>query len=145
MESLRRTNQATARCHGLQPLQTAGPAAHLAPLRPAPGPVLAPGRLGGFADQALHPRDRHLAAISWHELKDTTVGSRRREEAENVATRSIRLLTSAATILAVKCRLAFNWPDEPQRRRHRPGVQSASRRGRGPGRRAGAESPAGQA
>ena len=32
-------------------------------------------------------------------IEDTTVGSRRREEAENAGARSIRLLTSAATIV----------------------------------------------
>ncbi|HEU0011237.1 MAG TPA: sulfite reductase subunit alpha [Verrucomicrobiae bacterium] len=43
------------------------------------------------------------AAISHHELEDSTVCSRRREEAEIVEARSLRLLTSAATIVVEKC------------------------------------------
>jgi hypothetical protein len=37
-----------------------------------------------------------FAVISYHELEDTTVCSRRRKEAENVGARAIRLLASAA-------------------------------------------------
>jgi len=39
-----------------------------------------------------------LTALSHHELEDTNVGSRRREEAEHADAQSNRLLTSAATI-----------------------------------------------
>ena len=48
---------------------------------------------------------RRLAAISNHKLEDARVCSRRREEAENVDPRFIRLLTSAATIVGGKCGL----------------------------------------
>jgi len=42
-----------------------------------------------------------------HELEDATDGSRRREEAENADAWSIRLLTSAATIVGEQCGLEF--------------------------------------
>ncbi len=47
----------------------------------------------------------HLTPNFHRELEEATVCSRRREEAENVETRSIRLLTSAATIAGGKCGL----------------------------------------
>ena len=40
-----------------------------------------------------------------HELEDTTIYRRRREEAEDADSQSIRLLTSAATIPGEKCGL----------------------------------------
>ncbi len=78
---------------------------------------------GPAEDEQHHSEhQRPLAAISHEALEDVPVCSRRREEAENVDARSIRLLTSAATLVGENCRLAgslhFRWRPRTQSRHY---------------------------